>query len=291
MILFHRFSQDRRFRYGQSLAVQCNFRLLFQSLPNVIHIVPCITVNEKFAAVYGNRRKPQNLPQVVIVRQGQGFNGFIGDCIQVIGYAVLHIAARLYKGEDGIHAIFCQWRVNSDSGVIGIIRLHVGFIACAHRQPHKHCCKGNRQQDCHNSHCAPGRLNTPADLPQEKQVFFSIFPVRAPFRELVQQDWDLPVQLINTYKNQQTGTATVQQCFIGLNMKSFFQQNHTNNHSGDGEQTGQDTSMQRLKTDFLVFLIIIKQINHFLSPDDLCGAKHSESIHQDEEKQGHSPRA
>ena len=111
-------------------------------------------MNQKFIVVHGHRGKPQNLPQVVIIGQGQGFNRFIGNRIQIIGYAVLHLAAFLYKGTDGIHTVLGQRRVNGYTGVIGV-RLHVGLIARTHCQSHKHGRKGNGQQDRHNSHCPP----------------------------------------------------------------------------------------------------------------------------------------
>ncbi len=50
----------------------------------------------------------------------------------------------LYKGTDGIHAVLGQRRVNGYTGVIGVIRLHVGLIARTHRHPHKHGRKGKR---------------------------------------------------------------------------------------------------------------------------------------------------
>lgn len=65
----------------------------------------------------------------------------------------------------------------NDSATVGqmlshlrLIRLHVGLIARTHRQPHKHGRKGNGQQERHNGHCPPGRLDAPANLSEEKSV-------------------------------------------------------------------------------------------------------------------------
>ena len=72
-------------------------------------------------------------------------------------------------------------------------------------------------------------------------------------------------------------------------MESFSQQDHACNHRGKREQTDQDASIQGLESSFFILAAVVKQINHFPAPDDLCRTQHPKSIHQDEKEKGHSP--
>ena len=44
LILLHRLRQDRCFRNGQGPTIECDLRLLLQTLPDSVHIVPCLSL-------------------------------------------------------------------------------------------------------------------------------------------------------------------------------------------------------------------------------------------------------
>ena len=170
---------------------------------------------------------------MVIVGQGQGFNRFFRNRIQIIDHRILDFTMLLCKGNDGIHAGFSQRCINRHASIIGIIGFHIGFVACPHGKPHKHGCQGYGQQDRHHSHCPASRMDAPPNLPQEEQIFFFVLMAQILFCKSVQQKRNLAMQLVNTHQNEQAGPAKVQKRFIGLCLKHPPKQNHACNHRSD----------------------------------------------------------